>query len=498
MNRRRFLHQAGLSAAALAIPGALLADPYAPLPRRAGGKPVRVRGAVRSAGKGLARVAVSDGLTTVETAADGSYELLTSASRAHVQICVPAGYRIPVNATGTARFYAPLAPTARGEASASFDLEPLPVSDQNHAVIMLGDIQTQDADEMRWFHEQSVPDVIATRQALGELEVVGISCGDIMYDDLTLFPEYERGVSRMGVPFFQVVGNHDLDFDSGIDEDSTRTFVKHFGPRYYSFDRGAVHYVVLDNVFWQGSGYLGYLDWDQLAWLEGDLARVERGRPVVVALHIPAQGSMHRRRGDAKPTPNITVTNRELLFRLLEPYKAHVVAGHMHESEHAFFGSIHEHVCGAICGAWWSGPICADGTPNGYALYEARGEEITWRAKSTGHDAGYQVRVHPHGADKKAPDEIVANVWDWDPAWQVVWYENGERRGAMARRTGHDPLSLELHKGDDKPERRKWVEPYPTDHLFYAPAARNAEILVEVTDRFGRVSKSALTTGAKG
>ena len=31
-----------------------------------------------------------------------------------------------------------------------------------------------------------------------------------------------------------------------------------FGPTYYSFDRGRVHYVVLDNVFYLSRGYVGY------------------------------------------------------------------------------------------------------------------------------------------------------------------------------------------------------------------------------------------------
>ena len=41
---------------------------------------------------------------------------------------------------------------------------------------------------------------------LGDVETFGIAVGDIMYDDLTLYPEYERAVQRVGVPFFQVVG----------------------------------------------------------------------------------------------------------------------------------------------------------------------------------------------------------------------------------------------------------------------------------------------------
>lgn len=97
------------------------------------------------------------------------------------------------------------------------------------------------------------------------------------------------------------------------------------------------------------------------------------------------------------------------------------------------------------------------------------------------------MRTYSRGSDPRAPTEIVANIWDWDPEWTVVWYEGGDRRGPMARRTGLDPLSATLHTGPELPPRRTSVEPYATGHLFYAPVAEGARGLrVEATDRFGR------------
>jgi hypothetical protein len=487
LGRRSFLGIAAASTAGLVHPG-LLADPYRPVrwPRRLG-PPVRVQGRVTAVGRGLARVAVSDGLSVVETGADGTYELLTTVDRDFVMASVPAGHAIPRSATGTARFYHPMRTGTDGTMEASFEFAPLPDGDDSHAVLLLADVQTQDVQEMGWFHERTVPDVRDTVAALEGRPVLGIACGDIMYDDLSLFPEYERAVQRMGVPFFQVVGNHDLDFDAPTDQGSSETFSRHFGPRYYSFDRGAVHYVVLDDVFWHGAGYIGYLDADQLTWLAADLARVEHGRPVVVAQHIPSLGSEHVRRGEARPRLGTSVANREALYRLLEPYRAHILVGHTHEHEHVFTHGVHELVSATVCGAWWSGPICGDGAPSGYTVLEVSGETLQWRYKATGHPAEHQLRLYPRGADPAAPTDLVANVWDWDPEWTVVWYEGGERRGPMARRLGLDPLSVELHTGPELPPRRTWVEPYPTNHLFYAPVPAGArDITVEATDRFGR------------
>jgi len=506
LGRRSFVHLAALGGAAATLPrwlraGILEAEAALPGESRTGGPglassgrrvdPVRVTGRVDADGRGLGGISVSDGLSVVRTDPDGSFELVSAPGTEFVFVSLPAGLQIPRSATGTARFYEPLRPDPRGEQTVRFSLAPRQVEEASHALLLLADIQTLDAEDVRRFHETTVPDVQATVRALGDIPAFGVSCGDIMYDRLELYPEYERGVSRMGIPFFQVVGNHDLDQAARSDEASTATFCRHFGPTYYSFDRGTVHYVVLDDVFWHGAGYIGYIDARQLAWLEADLAHVEPGRPVVVMLHIPVLGSGHLREGRDRPELGVAVTNREALYRLLEPYAAHVLTGHTHENDHGFEGGVHEHVAGTVCGAWWTGPICWDGTPNGYAVYEVRGEEIRWRYKATGADASRQLRAYAAGTDPAAPDEIVANVWDWDPEWTVVWYEDGDRRGEMSRRIGLDPMSVRLHAGPEAPPKHPWVDPVRTRHLFYAPVRPGAEVTVEATDRFGRVHPAA-------
>jgi hypothetical protein len=470
-------------------------EPYAPLRLRRGA-PVRVRGRVTADGRGVARVLVSDGLSVVRTDSSGAYELLSDAMRSHVMVTVPDAHEIPRSPMGTAAFYMPLAPDPRGEQRADFAIVRAP-SAARHATLFLADPQTEDAEEMGFLHAQTVPDVRATVERLG-VPAVGVAVGDIMFDNLDLYPDYERAVQAMGVPFYQVIGNHDLDFDARVDEASTATFSRHFGPRYYSFERGALHYVILDDVLWHGAGYIGHLGAEQLAWLANDLAHVEPGRTVIVATHIPVLGSRHLREGTGqRPALGSAVTNREALYRLLEPYVAHIITGHMHESEHLYAHGVHENVIGAICGAWWSGPICGDGTPNGYAIYEVDGESVRWTYKATGQPLDHQLRAHGVGSDPSAPTEIVANVWDADPEWAIVWYEDGDRRGAMARRVGRDPLSMEMHSGPELPPKRPWVDPYMTGHLYYAPVSPTAnDVVVEATDRFGRSYTARITPRA--
>ncbi len=453
---------------------------------------VRVRGQVRTpGGRGLAGVRVSDGRSVVLTDAEGTYTLLADRRQPFVFASIPAGHAIPQGPKGSAKHYQAL--RADDEQTAVFDFEPLGESDDRHAFLVLADPQTQNAYEMGLFHAQTVPDVQQTVSRLGA-PVFGVGCGDLMFNELSLFPEYERAVGAMGVPFFQVVGNHDLDFDAPTDEGSTRTFRQHFGPTYYSFDRGEIHYVVLDDVAWLGNQYVGYVDDLQLSWLAADLSTVEPGRTVVVFLHIPLLGTGDVRAGKSNPSPGGAVANREAIYALLEPFNAHVMSGHTHESEHVFEGGVHEHIHGTVCGAWWTGPICYDGTPSGYGVYEANGSALAWHYKATGEARDVQLRAYPRGTDPSAPDEVVANVWNWDPEWQVMLYADGMRRGPMARRRGRDPLSVDLHTGPEKPERRGWVEPVFTDHLFYAPVEAGAtDVWIEATDRFGNVYRATPT-----
>lgn len=487
-NRREFLRRAALATGAtLLTPAAVLADPYHPF--RFGpttGREIRVRGRVTVDGRPRARVAVSDGLSVVTTGNDGRYELYTSDRRPFVFVSVPAGCAIPVHATGTARTFYPVISGPNGRMTADFALSALEQSDERHAFLALGDTQTQNAFEMGRLHDESVPDLVSTVAALGSVPLFGVAVGDIMFDDLSLYPEYERAVSRVGIPFFQVVGNHDLDFQSPDDPGSVTTFQGRFGPTWYSFDRGSVHYVVLDDVFYYSGGYIGHLDADQLAWLAQDLALVEAGRTVVVFQHIPGLSNDFRRNREARPEPSVSLTNRQALYRLLEPFDAHLITGHTHEHEHVFEGGVHEHILGTTCGAWWSDDICHDGTPNGYAVFEFDGTRLKWRYKGTGLTESTRLRVYARGAEALAPDEIVANVWDWDPSCLVTWYEDGVRRGPMSRRTGRDPMAVLRFTGPQKPDRRTWVEPSLVDHLFYAPVAEHAgDVVVEFTDRFG-------------
>ena len=72
-----------------------------------------------------------------------------------------------------------------------------------------------------------------------------------------------------------------------------------------------------------------------------------------------------------------------------------------------------------------------DGIPAGYGVYEFDGDGLTWYYKAADHPRSRQFTAYGVGEDRRRPDAVTVNVWNWDPAWQVVWYENGEPRGPL-------------------------------------------------------------------
>jgi hypothetical protein len=121
-------------------------------------------------------------------------------------------------------------------------------------------------------------------------------------------------------------------------------------------------------------------------------------------------------------------------------------------------------------------------------VYEVNGSDIKWYYKSTGLPQTKQHTIFGKGRSKDNPDEIVANVWNWDNKWKVEWWEDGVAKGNMEQRVAFDPLAVELYAGPELPKKHKFVEPTLADHIFFAKPSSNAKLIeVKVTDRFGNI-----------
>ena len=494
LNRRKFLKNLGITGSLLTVPSVMLNAK--PLFGRGNIdlSNVTLKGKVQSNGKGISGVQVTDGVNIVLTDKNGDYVLQSNGTAEFVYISVPSGYAFPEE-KGIANFFRPLS-KGNSVIKNDFSLEKLKVDDRKHAFVVWADPQMKSKKDVELLMSQSVPDLQALVKSYPkDLLIHGIGCGDLVWDEFELFADYKEAVGKTGIPFFNVIGNHDMDNEARTDDGSSNTFKKQFGPTYYSYNRGEIHYVVLDDVFFLGAAknYIGYITENQLQWLDQDLANVKPGSTIVLSTHIPTFTGQQRRNGKPEEVGGGTVANRKQLYKMLAPYKVHIMSGHTHFNDNWEEGDIMEHNHGTVCGAWWTGPICGDGTPSGYGVYEVDGTDIKWYYKSTGLPKEKQLRVYPKGKVKESPDEISANVWNWDNKWKVELYEDGVLKGPMEHRVAYDPWAVELYLGPQLPKKHKFVEPTLNDHMFFAKPSPDAKkITVKVTDRFGNVYEESI------
>lgn len=435
-------------------------------------KETRIRGKVKSRGKGVKNVVVSDGYTVTSTDSKGRYEMALHPAAASIFVSVPAGYAFP-HKDGIAGHYIPVSALS-GKKSADFELEPLELDDKNHQFVIWADPQIKNKKDIEKLMTQSVPDL---QQWVGEQGPAallhGITVGDIVWDELQLFADYNKAVGQTGIPFFQCLGNHDMDY-KGDDEASDNSFQAAYGPSWYSFNRGLAHYIVLDDVRYLGKDreYDGYISQTQLDWLKKDLSFVPDDRLIILCLHIPVYNS---------------VKNNSDLYAILGNRNVHIMSGHTHYNVNVIKDNIYEHNHGTVCGAWWTGPICGDGTPCGYGIYTVEGNALSWQYKSTGFPASHQMKSYVSPAEN-GEKEILVNIWNTDPAWKTELFIDGILNGPLEQIEGFDPLAYETLLGPELPKPRGFAEPKKTNHLFKAriPAA-GKEITIKATDRFGKI-----------
>ena len=439
-------------------------------------------GKVSDGRSGIAGVAVTDGINITHTDAKGQYKLLSNSTAEFVYITIPSGYDVPLK-DGIPCFYVPVTDKIQSKQTCNFELKKSFLDDNNHTMVVWADPQIYFEEELL-LAANAAKDVQALA-AQSETPFFGVVCGDIVGD----YPEYYDPIKKIladtGVPFFYLPGNHDMQLNVRSDDLSNGIYRKAFGPDYYSFNRGKVHYVALNDAFYVGRTYwyIGYLPERQLSWLQQDLASVPAGSTVIIMMHIPAS----TRKTQETEEMHKTLQNRQHLHDMLRPYHAHIFSGHMHYNDNfVITDHLFEHVHAAVCASFWQTTQCSDGTPQGYGVYEINDNEVKWYYKSLGFDRNFQFRAYPVGVNPEKPAAITVNVWNYDPLWKVNWYENGIFKGEMTQYSGHDPFATDYINKNKHKFRYNWISTAPTEHLFYAePSSPDVKIIVEVIDRFG-------------
>lgn len=92
-----------------------------------------------------------------------------------------------------------------------------------------------------------------------------------------------------------------------------------------------------------------------------------------------------------------------------------------------------EHNIAAICGAWWNTIHSIDGTPRGYKVYTKSDNELSWYYKPVDFTENDIAEVFAPGQGGSDPECYIVNVWDWDEAWTVEWYQDEVYMGKFFR-----------------------------------------------------------------
>lgn len=442
-----------------------------------------IKGSVKDTeGKAISGVVVSDGLNTVITDSKGRFKMNADQDSRFVFISTPSGY-ISSTLDGGSLFFKEISAKTK---KYDFIVRKNDKDDTNHKVLVIADPQISDRSELPDLQKHA-DDIAGYVNSVTEEYIFGLCLGDIVGWDHSIYPEYNEIMSVDGFEYRYVIGNHDMTNWGRSHETSMTNYSDTFGPAWYSFNVGKVHYIVLNNNFFIGRDwfYIGYLDERQIRWLENDLSYIPKGSRVVVSMHIPT--TLDKSDRDAFQTGMMldNLCNKPAIYNMLELYNTLILSGHMHTADFEVISeNITEINIAGLCGAWWCGEVCIDGSPAGFKVFEMKGDDMSWFYKGCGHPLEYQMKIYT-GLDEY-PGQIIANIWDYDPHWKVEYFEDGVKVCDMERFRAYDPLAKELYK-DPSSLKRTWVHASPTDNMFKAPISDSAKILeIKATDRFGR------------
>ena len=484
----------------------------------------RNRNAVRDAFDfGVRGVAVSNGRDVVSTDWRGRYRIAVGDDTI-LFVIKPGGWSTPVDDNGIPRFYYIHKPQGSPTDLAYPGVSPTgPLPDRidfplyrqresrSFRAILFADTQIYSLDELNLLNRDIIAELIGTQAAFG------LTLGDLVGNDLPLFEPLIESIGQIGVPWYNVIGNHDINVDAKTNRHSDETFERVYGPPTYAFSYGKVHFIVLDDVVYDGpkneegeeGPYEAGISKDQLEFIENYLKTVPRDRLVVLAMHIPFE------------SPPLSVDGLDALFEILKD-RPHTLslAGHHHYQENRFYGPEegfngpqphHQLINATTSGSWWLGAddevgiphtTMSDGAPNGYSIIRFDGHRYSIRFKAARRSADHQMNIFAPGATTSAnaaETEVLVNVFSGSERTRVEMRlgENGDWM-PLRREAREDPYYLAAIERDLQrtPRPQFFLPPaIESPHLWVGtlpanPPAGSYAIEVRATDMYGQVFRA--------
>ena len=499
---------------------------------------MNIKGRVSCEGIGIPGVVVSDGYETTITDYKGIYYLSSGKKHGYVFISVPGNYKV-VSKTNKPDFYQNLSTNVSEVDERNFELQK--EKNNHHVIIAMADMHLANRNEdLAQFENLILPDINATANSflLTDAQVYGLTLGDMSwdvfwYDNKFALPEYLNEMHKFQFNVYNTTGNHDNDPYKENDFLAEQKFKEYIGPTYYSFNIGKVHYIVLDDVEYLNKGgsegTIGERNYNRtilpnvLSWIKKDLSYIsDKTTPIIVSLHVPVC-SEPTLKSDGTQSCKISLGNGSYLTDALKSFSnVHILTGHTHINYNVEpTESIFEHNIAGLCGTWWwtgrsnyaKNHICCDGSTGGYGVFEINDKDIKWYYKSAGFSKEYQFRSYDLNtieitADKYCPkssdtelatyagtyakrannNEVLINVFNYDPKWKVEVTENGKSLN-VTRVSAKDPLHIISYEAFRL--NTNGVMSFPscdTAHMFKVKATSASSTLeIKVTDRFGNV-----------
>lgn len=215
-------------------------------------------------GAPIANVSVTDGRNVVKTDEKGRFELNGWHKSRFVTITVPSGYI-------TDEFYIPV---EQGRQSYDFILDKSELTAQeNHCFLQISDTEIGESGTGEWLED--LKNIVKTNKP-----AFLIHTGDICYEEGLKRHIQDMNTETMGCTVRYTIGNHDY-VDGKYGEELYESL---YGPVWYSFDIGNVHYIV--TPFQSGADYKsGYGKNDRWKWLKNDIENTEADKKIVMFNH---------------------------------------------------------------------------------------------------------------------------------------------------------------------------------------------------------------------